>query len=497
MEAPLLLSLANARLNARASVQALWVSPRALCLAWAPERKHGLESGFCWILLLNPAPEIWLLHEKDPAAQLLKAESKLELTRRWGHELKGASLERVEGDPRERWLGLIFRRRAITGRIELTRLAFQAIPGRSGIRLDGLDLNQTRLGMGQPFPAAQPDPQATTASLTRWQERFGKNLEAALQGQLPEVMDGSGSIFERHHAWSLQRAEKLLLAPKQNAKNAKLTREYQKLLKYGQALGQDRAKHEKGLILRDKANRISAELYRLKGLQGQVTLLDGTSIDLPTGLRCEVAVQKWFSAIKKAERGLARLSELENQYQRNRQTMETQLGMNAPSNPPQESSHPAMNPESPKQSETKTPAAETASPKAKTQATQKPGARSDGKGKAYREIKIEDWDVLIGKGDQDNDNLTFKVADGLDFWLHVAGVPGSHVIIRNPDRISEPPREVLERAAQLAAFYSKAKDGGKVEVHWCRVADVSKPRGFAPGKVMLKSFKGIRVYPKA
>lgn len=75
----------------------------------------------------------------------------------------------------------------------------------------------------------------------------------------------------------------------------------------------------------------------------------------------------------------------------------------------------------------------------------------------------------------------------------MAGVPGSHVIIRNPDRISEPPLEVLERAAQMAAFFSKVRDGGVAEVHWCRVADVSKPPGLRPGKVLLKTFKSIRV----
>ena len=51
-------------------------------------------------------------------------------------------------------------------------------------------------------------------------------------------------------------------------------------------------------------------------------------------------------------------------------------------------------------------------------------------------------------------------------------------------------------ASELAAFFSKARDGGKVEVHYCRAGDVSKPRGFAPGKVMLKQWKSLRVYPK-
>jgi predicted ribosome quality control (RQC) complex YloA/Tae2 family protein len=126
----------------------------------------------------------------------------------------------------------------------------------------------------------------------------------------------------------------------------------------------------------------------------------------------------------------------------------------------------------------------------------KAGKRADGKGRSYRSLMVGGFEVLIGKGDADNDNLTFKVADSLDFWLHVAGVPGSHVVIRNPDKVSEPPRDVLERAAELAAFYSKARDGGKVEVHWCRVADVNKPHGFMPGKVILKKYKSLKVYPK-
>ena len=122
--------------------------------------------------------------------------------------------------------------------------------------------------------------------------------------------------------------------------------------------------------------------------------------------------------------------------------------------------------------------------------------RSDGKGKAFRSVMVEGFEVLIGKGDADNDQLTFKVAEPLDLWLHVASTPGSHVVVRNPERIAELPRALIERAAELAAFFSKARDGGKVEVHYCRAADVSKPRGFPPGKVLLKQWKSLRVYPK-
>ncbi len=119
------------------------------------------------------------------------------------------------------------------------------------------------------------------------------------------------------------------------------------------------------------------------------------------------------------------------------------------------------------------------------------------KGKGHRTQVIDGFEVLVGKGDADNDALTFRVAEPRDFWLHVAGTPGSHVIVRNPEDLPELPRRVLEAAASLAAWHSKARGGrGKVEVHLCRVADVSKPRGFDPGQVLLRRFKAVKVYAK-
>lgn len=103
--------------------------------------------------------------------------------------------------------------------------------------------------------------------------------------------------------------------------------------------------------------------------------------------------------------------------------------------------------------------------------------------------------MLVGKGSADNDRLTFGVAAPRDLWLHVSGPAGSHVVVRNPDDLDVVPRPVVEKAAQLAAWHSKARGGrGKVEVHVCRVADVRKPRGFAPGKVVLRRWDAVKVY---
>ncbi len=121
------------------------------------------------------------------------------------------------------------------------------------------------------------------------------------------------------------------------------------------------------------------------------------------------------------------------------------------------------------------------------------------KGRGFREVECEGFLVLVGKGDEENDRLTFGVAEPRDLWLHVSGPAGSHVVVRNPGNLAldQVPAAVVQRAAELAAWHSKARGArGKVEVHICRVADVRKPRGFAPGQVLLKRWEAVRVYPK-
>ena len=474
MEAPLLLALARHRVDLGGGVvEEVRVGPRHLSLRWTPDRRAGLPRGLVWIFLLNPSPELWLLSEQDEAFRVLKGEAKGDLSRRWHLELKGARLLDAEGDPRERWLGLRLQRRVLTGRVEAMRLAFQAIPGRGGLRLDGLDLNSARLGLGVPFPAEPPVPGSDPPPFLRWRERWGERLAEALAGNLPEVLPGEGDLGERHRAWSLERAARLLVDPRRLAGERRMKDLRARLERYGEALEQDRARHARSVKRAVPARALAAELWRLKGQSGTVELEDGSRIELPPGLRTEEAAQRWFTAAKRGERGLARVAVLERKRLRELAELEGPLPEQAP-----------------EQASSKRTAG------AKPMQGEDPAKRADGKGRALRNIDIEGFEILVGKGDADNDRLTFKVAAPLDFWLHVAGVPGSHVVVRNPERHPELPRAVLERAAELAAFHSKARHGGKVEVHWCRVADVSKPRGAEPGKVMLKTFKSLRVYPK-
>ncbi|HXO21232.1 MAG TPA: NFACT RNA binding domain-containing protein [Thermoanaerobaculia bacterium] len=115
---------------------------------------------------------------------------------------------------------------------------------------------------------------------------------------------------------------------------------------------------------------------------------------------------------------------------------------------------------------------------------------------ARRFVSPDGMTVLVGRTAADNDVLTFKIGTPRDFWLHVAGESGSHVVVRNPDGLDRLPRETLRFAASLAAGYSKARDGGRVAVHVAACADVHKPRGLPPGKVVLDRYKSVDASPR-
>jgi predicted ribosome quality control (RQC) complex YloA/Tae2 family protein len=103
--------------------------------------------------------------------------------------------------------------------------------------------------------------------------------------------------------------------------------------------------------------------------------------------------------------------------------------------------------------------------------------------------------ILVGKSGKENDRLTFKIAAPDDFWLHARGVPGAHVVIRNPDRRPSPPRATLEEAAAFAAWFSDARREAAVDVQWTRRKFVRRVRGAPGGTVVVKRFEILRVKP--
>lgn len=116
--------------------------------------------------------------------------------------------------------------------------------------------------------------------------------------------------------------------------------------------------------------------------------------------------------------------------------------------------------------------------------------------KRFRRVEIDGREILIGKGARENDALTFDVAAPEDFWLHVADYSGSHVVVRNPSKDKDLDDSILVKAAQLAAFFSQARNASKVEVHYTKRKHVTKPRRAKPGLVRLVEFKSIKVEPR-
>ena len=104
------------------------------------------------------------------------------------------------------------------------------------------------------------------------------------------------------------------------------------------------------------------------------------------------------------------------------------------------------------------------------------------------------WQVLVGRTDADNDFLSFRLARPEDWWFHVRGMPGSHVILQGPPGL-DPDRATLTRAAAIAAYHSKARHAGVVTVSGTRARDVTKPRGAPAGTVQIRHERVFKVRP--
>jgi predicted ribosome quality control (RQC) complex YloA/Tae2 family protein len=126
----------------------------------------------------------------------------------------------------------------------------------------------------------------------------------------------------------------------------------------------------------------------------------------------------------------------------------------------------------------------------KTQTKQQPSIPGV---RRYR--STDGYEILVGRASRDNDNLTFKIAQPNDLWLHAGDYPGSHVVVRNPTRKEIPHRTIIE-AAQLAGRFSQASEDSKVVVHYTPRKFLSKPKGAASGLVRLSRFRSITVEPK-
>jgi predicted ribosome quality control (RQC) complex YloA/Tae2 family protein len=128
-------------------------------------------------------------------------------------------------------------------------------------------------------------------------------------------------------------------------------------------------------------------------------------------------------------------------------------------------------------------------------ATEKLAGRKSSRDAGRWFLSTDGFEVVVGKNDRDNDQVSFRLARPQDIWMHAADYPGSHVIIRNPGRAEVPYRAIVE-AGEIAAFYSGAKETGKAAVHYTQKKYVTKPPRSKPGLVRLSSFKTVIVEPR-
>jgi predicted ribosome quality control (RQC) complex YloA/Tae2 family protein len=100
-------------------------------------------------------------------------------------------------------------------------------------------------------------------------------------------------------------------------------------------------------------------------------------------------------------------------------------------------------------------------------------------------------EIIVGKNNKQNDYLTNKAAARDDIWLHTKDIPGSHVVIRS----KEPSEDTILEAAQIAAYFSKARNSSSVPVDFTKVRHVKKPSGAKPGFVIYEQQQTIYVTP--
>lgn len=121
------------------------------------------------------------------------------------------------------------------------------------------------------------------------------------------------------------------------------------------------------------------------------------------------------------------------------------------------------------------------------------GKREKITSKPFHYVSVDGYDMYVGKNNFQNEELTFKVATGNDWWFHAKGCPGSHVIVKTNNTM--PPDGTFEEAARLAAYYSKNRNSGKVDIDYIEKKQVKKVPGAKPGFVIYHTNYSMTIDP--
>ena len=113
--------------------------------------------------------------------------------------------------------------------------------------------------------------------------------------------------------------------------------------------------------------------------------------------------------------------------------------------------------------------------------------------KPFHYISSDGFHIYVGKNNYQNEELTFKFANGGDWWFHAKDIPGSHVVVKTEG--NELPDRTFEEAGKLAAYYSKGREQEKVEIDYTERKNVKKPAGSAPGFVIYHTNYSLMTSP--
>lgn len=122
--------------------------------------------------------------------------------------------------------------------------------------------------------------------------------------------------------------------------------------------------------------------------------------------------------------------------------------------------------------------------------------KSQAKSQPLKFISKDGYEILVGRNNRQNDELTLKTAYSTDIWFHTKNIPGSHTIVRTKG-VGDAPDTTLMQAAKIAAYYSKAKNSSQVPVDYTTVKNVKKPNGAKPGMVIYDHYNTVYVLPEA
>ena len=121
------------------------------------------------------------------------------------------------------------------------------------------------------------------------------------------------------------------------------------------------------------------------------------------------------------------------------------------------------------------------------------GAKRAAKAAPYAYVSSDGFEMLVGRNNYQNEDLTFRTANGNDWWFHAKNAPGSHVIVRCGGR--EVPDRTFEEAGALAAWYSSKRNAPKVEVDYTRRKQLKKKNGGKPGFVIYHTNYSLMAVP--